>query len=254
MTYDTVLLARTQETPAEQPAAQPVLEVQNLTKCFEMHHLNKRLLAFEGVSFRLFRGQFLLLIGRNGAGKSTLLRTLYRSYRPRGGHIWLNTAEGRIDLARAADVDIALLRRREIGFVTQFLNPRPRVTAEDIVAEPLRLAGRSKEESLAEARRWLEEFGVKRALWAAYPSTFSGGEQQKVNLARALILPQRLLMLDEPTASHDVETRRALVRRLAALKKAGVAMIGVFHHRADIAELVDSELDLTTKEVHDVAE
>jgi len=251
MIDDNALLARSEPATS---GAHAVLEVENLTKHFDMHHLGKRLLAFEGVSFRVFPGQFLLLRGQNGAGKSTLLRTLYRSYRPKGGHIWLNTDEGRIDLARAADVDIALLRRREIGFVTQFLNPRPRVAAEDIVAEPLRLAGRSKEEALAEARRWLEEFGVKPELWAAYPSTFSGGEQQKVNLARALILPQRLLMLDEPTASLDVGARQALVRRLAALKEAGVAMIGVFHHRADIADLVDSELDLTTKEPCDVAE
>jgi len=254
MTDDIAVLARPRTGASQPSATRAVLEVENLTKHFEMHHLGKRLFAFEGINFQLFPGRFLLLTGHNGAGKSTLLRTLYRSYRPRGGHIWLNTAEGRIDLARAADVDIALLRRREIGFVTQFLNARPRVAAEDIVAEPLRLAGREKDEAVDEARRWLGEFGVKRELWAAYPSTFSGGEQQKVNLARALILPQRLLMLDEPTASLDVNARRALIRRLSALKDAGVATIGVFHHRADIADLVDSELDLTTKEVHHVAE
>ncbi|WP_206077749.1 ATP-binding cassette domain-containing protein [Aquamicrobium sp. LC103] len=254
MTDDIAVLAHPRTKVAQSSATQAVLEVENLTKHFEMHHLGERLFAFEGVTFRLFPGQFLLVTGRNGAGKSTLLRTLYRSYRPKGGHVWLDTAEGRIDLARAADVDIALLRRREIGFVTQFLNPRPRVTAEDIVAEPLRLAGRQKGEAVDEARRWLGEFGVKRELWAAYPSTFSGGEQQKVNLARALILPQRLLMLDEPTASLDVNARHALIRRLSALKEAGIAMVGVFHHRADIADLVDSELDLTTQEVHHVAE
>ena len=117
------------------PMSLPVLEVEGLAKHFDMHHLHQRLPAFEGVSFRLYPGRFLLLRGHNGAGKSTLLRTLYRTYLPKGGHIWLNTAEGRIDLATAADVDVALLRRREIGFVTQFLIARPRVAAEEIVAE-----------------------------------------------------------------------------------------------------------------------
>lgn len=227
----------------------PVLHVDNLAKHFRMHHLDQTLHAFSGISFSLAAGEFLLLRGPNGVGKSTLLRTLYRSYLPRAGHIWYHTTEGRIDLACAADVDIALLRRREIGFVTQFLIARPRVAAEDIVAEPLRRAGRPAAEALDEARRWLSEFGVKRDLWRAYPTTFSGGEQQKVNLARALILPQRLLLLDEPTASLDAGARAALIRRLADLKSAGVAMIGVFHHPGDVEGLIDRDIELTAPEV-----
>lgn len=228
---------------------QAVLEVEGLAKTFHMHHLDQHLHAFTGIGFTLHAGEFLLLKGPNGVGKSTLLRTLYRSYLPRDGHIWYRTAEGRIDLARAADVDIALLRRREIGFVTQFLIARPRVAAEEIVAEPLRQAGFAHADALVEARRWLEAFGVKRDLWRAYPTTFSGGEQQKVNLARALILPQRLLLLDEPTASLDVNARAALVRRLAELKAQGVAMIGVFHHPGDVAGLVDRDIELKAEEI-----
>ena len=227
----------------------PLLRVEGLAKTFRMFHLDSMLHAFEGISFDLHEGEFLLLKGRNGAGKSTLLRTLWRSYLPVGGHIWYQSRLGTIDLARAADVDIALLRRQEIGFVTQFLNARPRVAAQDIVAEPLRLAGQSPAEALEQARHWLGEFGVREELWRAYPSTFSGGEQQKVNLARALILPQRLLLLDEPTASLDVGARRALVRRLADLKAAGVAIIGVFHHPGDVTELIDREIDLPTHSV-----
>lgn len=232
----------------------PVLEVENLAKHFDIHHLQQRVFAFSGVGFRLFPGQFLLLRGSNGVGKSTLLRTLYRSYVPKGGHIWFDAAEGRIDLATAADVDVAALRRQDIGFVTQFLIARPRVAAEELVAEPLRLAGWPKARAIDEAHRWLDEFGVKRELWRAYPTMFSGGEQQKVNLARALVLPQRLLLLDEPTASLDAGARRALIRRLGALKGQGVAMIGVFHHPEDIAELIDMQLTLTVKEMADVVE
>ena len=232
----------------------PLLRVEGLTKTFRMYHLDSMLHAFEGVSFDLHEGEFLLLRGHNGAGKSTLLRTIWRSYLPVRGHVWYRSSHGEIDLANAADVDIALLRREEIGFVTQFLNARPRVAAQDIVAEPLLLAGTSQAEALEQARHWLDQFGVRPELWRAYPSTFSGGEQQKVNLARALILPQKLLLLDEPTASLDVGARAALVRRLSDLKAQGVAIIGVFHHPGDVAELITREINLNTKVVADQSE
>lgn len=222
-----------------------VLDVQSLSKGFTMHHLGQDLDAFDDVSFTLDAGEFLLIKGQNGAGKSTLLRTLYRSYVARGGKVMFQSDHGPIDLLRAADVDITHLRRTEIGFVTQFLTARPRVSAEDLVAEPLRLAGASAGDALKEARHWLGTFGVKPDLWAAYPTTFSGGEQQKVNLARALILPQKLLMLDEPTASLDVNARAALVARLSDLKSSGTAMIGVFHHPEDVQHLIDRVIDLT---------
>ncbi|MEO0668144.1 MAG: ATP-binding cassette domain-containing protein [Pseudomonadota bacterium] len=235
-----------------------VLDIQGLTKGFSLHHLGKDIGAFEDISFSVAAGEFILLKGANGAGKSTLLRTLYRSYLPLSGEIRFHSSHGMIDLARAADVDVAHLRRTEIGFVTQFLTARPRVSAEAIVAEPLRLAGWDPDTALEAARKALGTFGVKPDLWAAYPTTFSGGEQQKVNLARALILPQKLLMLDEPTASLDANARGALVARLQELKDQGTAMIGVFHHPGDVMHLIDRVVDLTpdatpTEERDDVA-
>ena len=222
-----------------------VLDIEGLSKGFTLHHLGNEIGAFEDISFTVDAGEFVLLKGANGAGKSTLLRTLYRSYLPRDGVVRFHSDHGAIDLARAADVDIAHLRRTEIGFVTQFLQARPRVSAEAIVAEPLRLAGVAPEAALDKARAALDMFGVKPDLWQAYPTTFSGGEQQKVNLARALILPQKLLLLDEPTASLDAKARAALVARLAELKVAGTAMIGVFHHPGDVERLIDRIVDLT---------
>ncbi|HRF46762.1 MAG TPA: ATP-binding cassette domain-containing protein [Anaerolineales bacterium] len=222
----------------------PLLEVHDLAKTFDVHQLGRRIIVFEYLSFALATGQFLLVTGANGVGKSTLLRCLYRTYRASGGQALYHAQAGPIDLARAADVDIAELRREEIGFVTQFLRPRPRVSAVELVAEPLLTLGRSWEDAEREAKHWLADFGLKADIWPAYPTTFSGGEQQKVNLARALIAPRRLLLLDEPTASLDRRAREALVRRLADLKQQGVAMLGVFHHPEPIAHLVDVEVSL----------
>ena len=235
----------------------PVLSIEGLAKGFTLHHLEENLEAFDSVSFTLSAGEFLLLRGANGVGKSTLLRTLYRSYLPTAGRAVFQSDHGPMDLARLADIDIADLRRNEIGFVTQFLIARPRVAAEALVAEPLRLQGVPAAEALDRARAALRTFGVKPALWAAYPTTFSGGEQQKVNLARALILPKKLMLLDEPTASLDAAARAALVERLAELKQDGVAMIGVFHHPDDVMHLIDRTIDLgpasTEEERDDVA-
>jgi alpha-D-ribose 1-methylphosphonate 5-triphosphate synthase subunit PhnL len=221
-----------------------LLEVKDYTKAFHIHHLDRAISVFEALTFTLGEGQFLLVSGPNGAGKSTLLRCLYRSYRPSAGSAIYQSGHGAVDLARLADVDMLVLRREEIGFVTQFLRPRPRVTALELVAEPLLEAGTSTAEAEAQAASLLSAFGLKPALFSAYPTTFSGGEQQKVNLARALVRPFRLLLLDEPTASLDANTRESLVARLADLKAQGVAMIGVFHHPEDVAHLIDDDIPL----------
>ncbi|HVU13243.1 MAG TPA: ATP-binding cassette domain-containing protein [Phototrophicaceae bacterium] len=222
----------------------PILEVSGYTKNFHIHHLDREIAVFQNLEFTLHAGEFLLVAGPNGIGKSTLLRCLYRSYRPTAGKARYHSTYGVIDLARAADVDMGVLRREEIGFVTQFLRPRPRVSALELVAETV--ADSDGQSGRASAEAMLLEFGLKPELWHAYPATFSGGEQQKVNLARALIRPRRLLLLDEPTASLDAATRDSLARKLAELKAQGVAMIGVFHHPEDVAHLIDDEIRLSS--------
>lgn len=222
-----------------------VLQVNDLSKTFHIHHLGRAIPVFEALTFTLAAGQFLLVSGPNGTGKSTLLRCLFRTYLPSGGEAHYHSRHGTIDLAHAADVDIMVLRREEIGFVTQFLRPRPRVSALELVAEPLLAAGESLDHATEQAEALLADFGLKRDLWHAYPTTFSGGEQQKVNLARALIAPRRLLLLDEPTASLDVNARASLAAQLATLKARGVAMIGIFHHPGDVAALVDDTITLS---------
>ncbi|MDZ4768832.1 MAG: ATP-binding cassette domain-containing protein [Chloroflexota bacterium] len=221
-----------------------MLHVERLTKTFHVDHLGRDIPAFAPIDFQLAPGQFALISGANGAGKSSLLRCLYRTYKPSGGSAHYAAHAGTIDLATAADVDIALLRREELSFVTQFLRSRPRVSALEWVAEPLLNAGHAWDAAVESAGTMLDALGLKRALWSAYPSTFSGGEQQKVNLARALVYPRRLLLLDEPTASLDAAARASLAERLAAIKDAGVAMIGVFHYPQEVMHLVDHEVRL----------
>lgn len=221
-----------------------ILQTESLSKRFDIHHLERRVPAFDDITFTLNEGEFVLVSGPNGAGKSTLLRCLYRTYLPTAGHAWYYSKYGRIDLARAAEVDIVRLRAEEIGHVTQFLRPRPRVSALELVMEPLIAAGAEHAAATEQAEFLLALFGLKFALWHAYPTTFSGGEQQKVNLARSLARANRLLLLDEPTASLDASARAALVQRLAELKAAGVAMLGVFHHPEDVQHLIDRTLTI----------
>jgi alpha-D-ribose 1-methylphosphonate 5-triphosphate synthase subunit PhnL len=221
-----------------------LLQARSLSKEFYIHHLERKILVLDQIDFDLHPGEFLLITGSNGSGKSTLLRCLFRSYLPTSGEVIYHSTYGVIDLVRAATVDVMLLRREEIGFVTQFLHIRPRVSALELVAEPLLNQGKSEKEAEKEASEWLKSLGLKQDIWQAYPTTFSGGEQQKVNLARALISHRRLLLLDEPTASLDAATRAALVTRLKQLKDQGVAMIGIFHHPEDVKELADNTISL----------
>lgn len=228
----------------------PLLAVSDYSKIFEIHHLGRQIPVFQHLTFDLMAGQFLLVSGPNGIGKSTLLRCLFRSYLPSSGQAIFDSSYGPIDLARASDIDILTLRNEEIGFVTQFLRPRPRVSALELVAEPLLGSGVDEAEAFQQARDLLSNFGLKRELWDAYPTTFSGGEQQKVNLSRALVAPRRLLLLDEPTASLDIATRESLANRLEELKDQGVAMIGVFHHPEDVQHLIDDQVELAPIAVH----
>ena len=202
---------------------------------------------FRDLSFSVHPGEFLGIIGQSGIGKSSILKCIYRTYLPTGGKIFFeSSAYGRLDLAQVSERQISLLRKGEISYVSQFLKVIPRVSAMDTVAERLLIAGCGQEEACRRAGELLEALRIPSSLWAAYPATFSGGEQQRVNLARAFIACPRLLILDEPTASLDSKSKESVLALLLDMKMKGTAMIGVFHDLEMMRLVADKTLDLNS--------
>ena len=223
----------------------PHLTVENLSKSFTLHMLGgRRLAALEDVSFTVEEGEFLGVVGRSGSGKSSLLRCVYRRYLPSGGRVLYAAETGPVDLATAEDREVLGLREAEIGYVSQFLRAIPRTPARDVVAEPLVARGEKEYEALERAAAMLEALGVPSNLADAFPATMSGGEQQRVNLARALVSRPRMLLLDEPTSALDPETRALATEAIRELKRAGTTMVGIFHEMETLVALSDRVLAL----------
>jgi alpha-D-ribose 1-methylphosphonate 5-triphosphate synthase subunit PhnL len=219
---------------------QPVLTTQALSKQFHLHEQGAVIPSCSNVDLEARSGQLTALIGPTGSGKSSVLKCIYRTYLPSGGRILYRDLDGRVsDLALASEQQILALRRREIGFVTQFLHCLPRKPALEVVAEPLLAVGEARDASQARAAELLRLLNVPERLWKLSPATFSGGEKQRVNLARGLIARPRLLLLDEPTASIDPATAERVVELLRSLKREGMAMIAVFHHPQLVERLAD---------------
>jgi len=234
------------------------LDVRNLDKRFTLHLLGGRTVhALRGVSFSAPQGAFLALIGASGSGKSTLLKCLYRSCLTTAGEIDYRTATGDIvDLATASDDEMIELRgaAREIGYVSQFLRPTPRVTALDLVAAPLVAAGTPREDARTRAAALLGRLGIPVDLFDGFPALFSGGEQQRVNIARALIRLPRLLLLDEPTSALDSANLETVVDVLAEVQARGTTVIGIFHDLDVVERLAGSYLLMRAGQVIDRGE
>lgn len=185
------------------------------------------------------------MVGPTGAGKSTVLKGVYRTYPPSAGRIRYRTRQGaEEDLALVSEHRMLELRRTEIGFVTQFLHFLPRQSTLDVVAQPLRQRGIDIEEGRWRAGVLLRALNVPERLWSISPATFSGGEKQRVNLARGLAAKPRLLLLDEPTASLDTETRERAVQLIAELKGEGTGMLVIFHDPGLVERLADQVVRL----------
>jgi alpha-D-ribose 1-methylphosphonate 5-triphosphate synthase subunit PhnL len=222
-----------------------VLHVEGYGKHFLLHEQHKRIPSSHDVSFGVYAGQLTALIGPTGAGKSSVLKGIYRTYLPSAGRILYRDRLGHeIDLARASEHQMLELRRREIGFVTQFLHCLPRQATLDVVAQPLMALGVAREEARQRAAELLLAMNLPERLWSVSPATFSGGERQRVNLARGLITKPRLLLLDEPTASLDPQTTEKVIGLIEALKAEGTAMLAIFHHPDITRRLADHVVEL----------
>jgi alpha-D-ribose 1-methylphosphonate 5-triphosphate synthase subunit PhnL len=203
-------------------SSRPALRVCGLTKSFIVHAQGDLALpVLRDVALSVSPGECLALVGPSGAGKSTLLRSLYGNYRADGGSIRVRQDEAWTELVGAKPRTVLDVRHRTMGFVSQFLRVIPRVATLDVVMEPA-LARRRAEFLLA-------MLGIPARLWSLPPATFSGGEQQRVNIARSLIVDYPILLLDEPTASLDAANRDGVVELIRQRRDAGAAIVGIFH-------------------------
>ena len=223
----------------------PILQVEGYSKHFQIHEQNKLIPSSHNVSFSVRAGELTALIGPTGAGKSSVLKGIYRTYLPSAGRILYRDALGHVlDLALASEHQMLELRRREIGFVTQFLHCLPRQATLDVVAQPLYALGVARLEARQRAVDLLSAMNLPERLWSVSPATFSGGERQRVNLARGLIAKPRLLLLDEPTASLDPKTAECVIGLIEGLKAEGTAMVAIFHHPETTRRLADQVVEL----------
>jgi len=208
----------------------PVLEVQGLAKSFTLHGQGGvRLAVLDGIDLAVAAGECVVLDAPSGSGKTTLLRALYGNYRSDRGRILLRHRGALVDLAAASPRLLLEVRRETVGYVSQFLRVIPRVPTIELVAEPLARRGVSVAEARERAAALLHALALPERLWGLAPATFSGGEQQRVNVARALVVDHPLLLLDEPTAALDAENRGRVLALLAARRDLGTAMVAIFH-------------------------
>lgn len=213
----------------------PILQMKGVSKCFTLHHQNGvELSVLRHVDLSVSSGECVVLDGPSGMGKSTLLKMIYANYRTNAGSIVVQPPGGAaVDVTQAEPRALVQLRRDAIGYVSQFLRVIPRVSALDVVAEPLAEdAGNDVaaiEAAREQARQWLARLRIPERLWHLPPATFSGGEQQRINIARNMIKPKPLLLLDEPTASLDAANTETVIGLIRDAVERGAALIGIFH-------------------------
>jgi alpha-D-ribose 1-methylphosphonate 5-triphosphate synthase subunit PhnL len=227
-------------------AGQPMLRTAGLSKSFTLHLQNGATIpVLRDVDLTIAAGECVVLSGPSGTGKSTLMRSLYGNYRAEAGRILVRHRGAFVDLA-AADPRLVLeVRRETLGYVSQFLRVVPRVSTLEIVAEALTLRGTPHDEAIDRARDMLLRLNLPAALHGLPPATFSGGEQQRVNLARGFIGGHPILLLDEPTASLDAANRDAVVALVQAAKAAGTAILGIVHDAPTRDAIADRLFQLT---------
>jgi alpha-D-ribose 1-methylphosphonate 5-triphosphate synthase subunit PhnL len=219
----------------------PMLRLRGASKQITLHILGGKVVEpFRDVSFDVCPGELVAIVGASGSGKSSVVKAIHRTYLTTAGAIFYRCADGTaVDLARLPDPELVELRRREIGYVSQFLRAEPRIPALDVVAMPLLRRGVEREEAHERARALLTELGLSSELWSSYPTLFSGGEQQRIGIARALIGQPRLLLADEPTSALDSRNVARAIEAIGRAVRAGTTVVGVFHDVDLVRRLAD---------------
>lgn len=219
-----------------------MIHVSNLSKTFTLHNQGSAVIeVMRDAAFDVEAGQCIGLIGASGAGKSTLMRMIYGNYLSASGSIRI----GDVDVATAEPREIIALRRETLGYVSQFLRVVPRVATIDVVAEPLLAVGVDSDTASARAADLLSRLNIPETLWSLSPTTFSGGEQQRVNIARGFAYDYPALLLDEPTASLDATNREVVLTLIEEAKSRGTAIVGIFHDEAARERVCDRLIDVT---------
>ncbi len=219
-----------------------MIDLSNVSKTFTLHNQGSAVIdVLTDVGLTVAPGECVALTGASGAGKSTLMRMIYGNYRAQSGAILI----GGVDLVQAEPREIIRLRREVLGYVSQFLRVVPRVPTLDVVAEPLRAVGVGSDEARTRAKELLAQLNIPERLWSLSPTTFSGGEQQRVNIARGFAHPYPAMLLDEPTASLDAANREVVLSLIEDAKARGAAIIGIFHDEAARARVCDREIDVS---------
>jgi alpha-D-ribose 1-methylphosphonate 5-triphosphate synthase subunit PhnL len=210
--------------------SETVLEVEGLAKTFVLHNQGGvELPVLRNVALKVEAGECVVLDGPSGSGKSTLLKSVYGNYRASAGTIRVRHHDDWIDIAAAEPREVLAVRRDTLGYVSQFLRVIPRVPALDVVADPLLRRGVGRGRALERAAELLQSLNVPERLWRLPPATFSGGEQQRVNIAHGLIGGHPLLLVDEPTAALDAGNRQVVVELIRQACREGAAALGIFH-------------------------
>lgn len=231
-----------------------MLKVTDVSKTFVLHNQNGiNIPVLKQANLSVHQGECVVLHGHSGSGKSTLLRTLYANYLVDEGSIEVQHQKQWIDLVQASAREILNIRRHTIGWVSQFLRVIPRISALEVVMQPMIEMGGDRQLAQIKAQDLLTRLNVGEHLWHLAPATFSGGEQQRVNIARGFIWNYPILLLDEPTASLDQKNSAVVVELIQEAKQRGAAIVGIFHDELNRQQVADRLYHMNTQSITDVA-